>query len=91
MPTGLTGRVRLNAALASTIGVLTLTAGGRRHDAVQVGKFLGGGHPLRGGGVRLHLLWRGRPGDHAGTPVLGGQRADRHLEDGAPALGTPRR
>ena len=81
--------VRLNTALASTIRRLPLMHAGLRHDAVQVGKFLGGGHPFRGGGVRLHLLWGGRPSDHAGTPVVGGEGSDSHLEDGAPALGRP--
>jgi hypothetical protein len=42
----------------------------QRHDAVQVGEILGGGHPLRGG-VRLHLFGHGRPGGRAVTGVVG--------------------
>jgi hypothetical protein len=90
MPSASPALVWLNTALAGTIRWPALTAGGRRHDAVYVGKFTGGGHPFRGGGVRLHLLWRGRPGDHTGTPVAGGEGADSHLEDGAPTLGIDR-
>ena len=81
---------RARAIQAQAARRRALAAGRGRHDAVQVGEVLGGGHPLRGGGVRLHLLGRGRPGDHGGAAVLGGQGADRGLKDAAPALGRPR-